>query len=503
MINRQSFTRPYIWLIIALGSLAFGTSVYRFPIQKADWRLLLLAAVTIGLTSRISIEIPRLTSAITVSDTFVFLIMLAYGPEAAVIVASLEAVASTLRISRTPRTISFNAAVLALATFLTGEVWRYQFARTGSLDLSRGNVLAFCLMVFVQYITNSGLVALYEALIRNRPIFRTWSKHYLWTSITYVAGASAAVITAKFINLLGFYAVVVTTPIIGIVFFTYRVYLQNIRTAEAQAEQARLHVEQLNRYIAEQDRIREQFTQVEKMSALGQLASGVAHDFNNCLTAILARAELLSEHTDDPKLLKGLDIIIKSAHDGARTVRRIQDFARQRRAHDFEKIAVDQVLADVSEITRPRWKDLAEATNVYIGLNLDNHSNALVKGDLSELRDVLVNMVFNAVDAMPRGGQLTLSARDSGQHVIVSVADTGVGMLPEVRSRIFDPFFTTKGVEGMGLGLAVSYGTILRHEGTIEVDSEVGQGTTFRIILPLRGHLIPEENNLELCSAMM
>jgi CheY-like chemotaxis protein len=105
-------------------------------------------------------------------------------------------------------------------------------------------------------------------------------------------------------------------------------------------------------------------------------------------------------------------------------------------------------------------------------------------GDDSELREVLVNMVFNAIDAMPTGGNLTLKAEDIDSSVVISVADTGTGMASDVKSRIFDPFFTTKGKAGMGLGLAVSFGIIRRHEGSVEVDSELGNGTTFRIVLP-------------------
>ena len=105
-------------------------------------------------------------------------------------------------------------------------------------------------------------------------------------------------------------------------------------------------------------------------------------------------------------------------------------------------------------------------------------------GDESELREVLVNMVFNAVDAMPNGGNLTLAAEDVDDSVVISVGDTGTGMPPEVKSRIFDPFFTTKGKAGMGLGLAVSFGIIRRHEGSVEVESEVGVGTKFKISLP-------------------
>jgi CheY-like chemotaxis protein/anti-sigma regulatory factor (Ser/Thr protein kinase) len=188
---------------------------------------------------------------------------------------------------------------------------------------------------------------------------------------------------------------------------------------------------------------------------------------------------------DHEKIEDGLQLIIKTAKDGAKTVKRIQDFARQRKDHDFQPVSVDQLMLDVREITRPRWKSRAESEGVHISLELQLGSDeARVMGDESELREVLVNMVFNAVDAMPEGGTITLSTRESGAGVEISVSDTGVGMTEEVRSRVFDPFFTTKGKAGMGLGMAVSYGIIRRHEGAVEVESQPGRGTTFRIRFP-------------------
>jgi CheY-like chemotaxis protein/two-component sensor histidine kinase len=244
-------------------------------------------------------------------------------------------------------------------------------------------------------------------------------------------------------------------------------------------------VDELSRYIEEQGRIREQFGQIEKMSALGQLASGVAHDFNNTLAGILGRAELLMRRVNDPETERGLNLIIQAATDGGRTVKRIQDFARQRRDHDFSPVAADQLLMDINEITRPRWRDRAQASNVHINLNLRIDTNASIMGDASELREVLVNLVFNAVEAMPEGGRIALSAEEVDGSIEIAVSDTGVGMSPDVRSRVFDPFFTTKGKAGMGLGLAVCYGIIQRHRGSVEVKSELGQGTTFRIRLPI------------------
>ena len=321
---------------------------------------------------------------------------------------------------------------------------------------------------------------------------------YIW--FTICGGGLIYFWAAYWLDLKLFYALVITFPIIAIVFFTYRTSLKNIESSLARAEQAQRHVEELSHYIAEQERIRGQVSQMEKLSALGELASGVAHDFNNTLAGILGRAQLILRTDDPEKIERGLKIIIKAAEDGAKTVKRIQDFARQRRDHDFEPVSIDQILFDVSEITRPRWKDHAEASNVQISLELQIRSKAKVMGDESELREVLVNMVFNAVDAMPEGGQLTLAAEDIEDSVVISVGDSGIGMAPEVKSRIFDPFFTTKGKAGMGLGLAVSFGIIRRHEGSVDVESEVGAGTKFIISLPkatVTESLVSPEHDIE------
>jgi len=479
---------PFLWIVIACGFLAFVTSAIQVDVAQFDPRFAILIGVALLLTSRITIPIPRFSSQISVSDTFVFLVLLLYGGAAAVVVGAMEAFISSLRFSRRPRIVGFNWASAAVSILITSTVMESIF---GSVVLLRSKpitatfVAAICTMALTHYVSNSGIVAIGGALKANEPIWQTWRKHYLWTSITYFTGACAAGIIAGLVYFIGVYAFVITLPIIAITFLTYRTYLKNVETSAAQAAQAEDHVKELSHYITEQERIREQFSQVEKLSALGELASGVAHDFNNTLAGILGRAQLL-QRTDDPeKIKRGLEIIIRTAEDGAKTVKRIQDFARQRRDHNFELISIDQILQDASEITRPRWKNCAEASNIHINLDLQSGSNAMVMGDDSELREVLVNMVFNAVDAMPEGGTLLLKSCREGESVIVTVVDTGVGMYPEVRSKIFDPFFTTKGKAGLGLGLAVSFGIIRRHGGSIEVESQYGKGTEFRITLPL------------------
>jgi signal transduction histidine kinase/ActR/RegA family two-component response regulator len=486
-MQRQKLFTPYLRVVIVAGAAAFIYAALNLPYGAADARLFVLAALTIGVTSHVSIDIPGVRAKISVSDTFVFLILLLYGGEAAVLVAAGEAFISSFHSTRRAETRLFNAALMAVSMLLTAASVRLVLGQDANVSqgFTAQLVIAVCLMAIVQYVVNSALVSVGGALKAGQPLWATWRKYYLWTSITYVAGASAAAIIATLVRDVGDYAIVAATPIVVIVYFTYRTYLQNVRASVAQAEQAERHVEELNHYIREQERIREQFSQLEKLSALGELASGVAHDFNNTLAGILGRAQLLTRTSDPEKFRRGLEIIIKTAEDGAKTVRRIQDFARQRRDHDFEPIDVDQLLSDVSEITRPRWKDRAEAAGLGIRLELRVASRAPVLGDGSELREVLVNMVFNAVDAMPSGGTLTLASDESDGQIVISVSDTGTGMSPEVRSRIFDPFFTTKGKAGLGLGLAVSYGIIRRHGGSIEVDSEQGAGSTFRLTLPV------------------
>jgi len=228
---------------------------------------------------------------------------------------------------------------------------------------------------------------------------------------------------------------------------------------------------------------REQEIHAQKMAALGELSFGVAHNVNNTLTGILGRAQLILRNSNDPaKIETGLEMIIKSAEDGAHIIRRIQDFARQRPSREFEPVSVAELLKDACEMTRPRWESRSEFSPIRFALHAD--CKAFVKGDPVELREVLVNMIYNAVDAMPSGGEVRVSSQENRDRVVVSISDTGTGMGPEVKQRLFDPFFTTKGKAGTGMGLAVSFGIIRRHEGTIDVESEPGRGTTFKISLP-------------------
>jgi signal transduction histidine kinase/FixJ family two-component response regulator len=234
---------------------------------------------------------------------------------------------------------------------------------------------------------------------------------------------------------------------------------------------------------AECEEQREKATHAEKMAALGELSFGVAHNVNNTLTGILGRAQLLLRTKDAEKINIGIEMIIKSAEDGAHIIRRIQDFARKQPSRKFQPVSVAGLMKDVCEMSRPRWEASSSGPSIRVALVAD--CTASVMGDAVELREVLVNMIYNAVDAMPSGGEIRMSSQDNSGRVVLTIADNGTGMTPEVKSRLFDPFFTTKGKGGTGMGMAVSFGIIRRHNGSIDVESEPGRGTTFRISLPV------------------
>ncbi|HKG13061.1 MAG TPA: ATP-binding protein [Pyrinomonadaceae bacterium] len=474
-MNKKRVFDFYSWLVVMAGVVVLAYCASKVSASLLDTKFILLALLTVFLSARIAINIPKDGGHLTISDTFIFLVMLMYGGEAAVLVATAEGIYSSLPYKEMRRTVVVNGSMMAVSTFLSATalgLFNTPITKLPATENLAVFVAAICVMAVVQYSVNSVLAAIYTALRSGRSVGYTWSTYYLWSSITYLAGGSAAGIISRLVARFGFYYVLLATPIIFIVYLTYKTYLKNIEASAEHAEQA------------ERERIREQYAQMEKLSALGELASGVAHNFNNTLTGILARAQLLLDAQDRDEMRRGLHIIIQTAEDGAKTVKRIQDFARQRRDQDFVPIDVDQLMLEVAEITRPRWKDAAEAKNVHIRLVRQIGSNAAIMGDAGELREVLVNMVFNAVDAMPEGGTLTLSTQESGGAVEICVSDTGTGMTEDVRSRIFDPFFTTKGKGGMGLGLSVSYGIIRRHEGSVAVDSEVTKGSTFRLRFP-------------------
>ncbi|MDQ3686562.1 MAG: EAL domain-containing protein [Acidobacteriota bacterium] len=246
-MNKTRYAKVFQWTIIVLGALVITFSARRIQVADLDLRFLLLSLITICVGSRITIQIPRVKGHISVSDTFIFLAILLFGSEAAILLAAAEALCSSFHFTKKKLTIMFNASVMACSTFLA--VWTVQIIFGKPVALQEGYtalyVVGLCAMALVQYGANSGMVAVAFACKTDQPLWLTWRKHFLWTSITYFAGASAAGIIAKLIGAVGFYAFLATTPIIAIVYFTYCTYLKNIEASNAQTEQAERHIEAL------------------------------------------------------------------------------------------------------------------------------------------------------------------------------------------------------------------------------------------------------------------
>ena len=231
--------------------------------------------------------------------------------------------------------------------------------------------------------------------------------------------------------------------------------------------------------------------QNERLRALGEMAGGVAHDFNNMLAVIVGRTELLLNRTGDPYVRRGLEEVRRAATAGAATVRRIQNFTGTRRSRPPGRVALGEVVREALELTRVRWKDEAQRRGLPYEVAVEGDAPA-VAGYADELREVFANLLNNAVDAMPEGGRCTFRLSSGPEKATVEVEDTGRGMPPEVQARIFEPFFTTKGPKGSGLGLSVSWGIVSSSGGTIIVDSVEGRGTRVRVELPIAAALADE-----------
>lgn len=247
-MNPSRYAKPYLWLVVTLGAMSAVIALHRLPILQLGFQFLALAVITISLGSRVTIRFPFIKSAVSISDVFIFLTMLLFGGEAAILLGGIESWAASFRVARKHLTRAFNGAAMALSSCVTVEVVRWFFGRMVSIadgGFTSNLIVATCVMAIVQYLVNSGLVAVAGALRLGQPILTMWKEHYLWTCITYFAGAVMAAATAVMIQKVGFTAFLAVTPLLGIVYFTYITYLQNVESSKTQAEQAERHMEEM------------------------------------------------------------------------------------------------------------------------------------------------------------------------------------------------------------------------------------------------------------------
>lgn len=229
--------------------------------------------------------------------------------------------------------------------------------------------------------------------------------------------------------------------------------------------------------------------QQERLAALGTMAGGIAHDFNNALSVIMGFSEILltqAEHgLTKEAAAPPLHNILTAAEDASKIVGRLREFYRPDESDELHQpVNLNELLDQAVFLTKPRWETQSRATGKPIYIEAEFGEIGFVSGDAAALREALTNLIFNAVDAMPGGGTITLRTAASGKDVLVKISDTGNGMSDEVRERCLEPFFTTKGDKGTGLGLAMVFGIVQRHGGTMDLRSALGQGTTFALRFP-------------------
>jgi diguanylate cyclase (GGDEF)-like protein/PAS domain S-box-containing protein len=249
--TNQHLARPFMWLVIALGGAACVVSVAMLQPLALGLRFVLMSVVTLAFGSRVVVQIPRVKGQISVSDIFIFLALMQFGGEAAIMLAAADAFFSSRRVTKTKFTAAFNTAVYIFSTFIT--VWVLRLFFGDPTALSQGDpshyIVAVCVMALVQYVFNSGLVAIGVALKAGQPVWQMWRQNFLWTSLTYFAGASAAGIVTKLVEVFGLYAFLATGPIVVVVYFTYCTYLKNVEASTKQAELARQHALEVQQHM--------------------------------------------------------------------------------------------------------------------------------------------------------------------------------------------------------------------------------------------------------------
>jgi two-component system cell cycle sensor histidine kinase/response regulator CckA len=240
--------------------------------------------------------------------------------------------------------------------------------------------------------------------------------------------------------------------------------------------------------ITERKKMEEALLQSEKLKSIGTITSGVAHEFNNILAVISGKIQLLEMDYEDNKVLTDeLRSIMKATDDGEEITSNMLKFTfTENESKEFESLGINDVINQSINFTMPKWKNQSQAKGINYHLDTEGmNSESSILCNPTEIREVFINIIYNALDAMPNGGKLSFRTWNNDDTVYISISDIGEGMTPEVKKRVFDPFFTTKLAIGTGLGMSTAYGIITRHDGEIAVQSERGIGTTFTLQFPI------------------
>jgi signal transduction histidine kinase/CheY-like chemotaxis protein len=492
---RTSASFPPRLLIFVTAVTACGVLVLvraLVTVQDAHFTIYFLPLVLLTVMSgRFAIPVPGRLATVSISEVFVFTTLLLFGPAAATLTVALDGVWMSFRQRdrRVYRTL-FNVTEPAISIWLAGHVF-FAIARIAPLARPHEGKPALLLatigMTLVFFLLNSGLTALAVSLENGGSAWTLWSGDALHLAINYYAAASLATLAAANASGLDFQVVGLVVPLLILSYVAYK-------EAASRLDEAKRHVKEVERLYEEARQRDDKLRQAQKLEAIGRLAGGVAHDFNNILTAILGYGELVLEQCDasDPRHAD-VEEILKAAARAAALTRQLLAFSR-REVIVPQVLALDSIIAGTEQMLRRLIGEdilLTRTTDGTIGL---------VRADSGQIERVLLNLAVNARDAMPTGGSLEIALAAAtvdeafasrhppiaaGAYVRLSVTDTGCGMTEEVRAHLFEPFFTTKDEgHGTGLGLATVHGIVEQSGGAIEVDSEAGRGTTFHVYLP-------------------
>lgn len=463
----------YIAGVTLGGAIALSSVLVFFPPAVTGQELFLAAVLTlfIGIASAYPVKIaPKVQFSTATAPIFVAVLLL--PPATAVIVS----IAGTLMAETFLKKSWFNTLFTTGATAIEVGIASSIYHLVGTPQamsvsvVGYRNLLAILAVATSQYLVNTGLVSLGASLQLGYNPVRLWLgrlKSELTGEIAlFSLGFVAALVTAQW---LGAIAVLVVPVVI-----VYRAIERGTKNA--------LLSEKLEQQLQELKQTQAQLVESAKLASLGTLAAGVAHEINNPMFAIQGRADLLlsraDEHLKSPRALHHLQVIREMSDRVNAVVRTLLSFSRE--LDDSEQVDLRQAMDDSLR--------LAGSYNScpYIEIIRDYPPEpVVVKGSFSKLGQVFLNLILNARDAMPQGGRLTLQIRREDSLAQVIISDTGVGIPRENLERIFDPFFTTKEPgKGVGLGLFIAQGIVRKHQGTLEVKSEVGKGATFIVSLP-------------------
>ncbi|MBM3778974.1 MAG: response regulator [Acidimicrobiia bacterium] len=478
----------FVAAVALCGATVIALSLAELPDVRVDLSTIALAVLAIA-SAPLVVKVPGLPTTMSVSEVFVFTILLMAGTAAGTVTVAVEGLVMSLRQRnrRLLRTV-FNVTEAALSIWLAGRTFTLVAGIPAVAEHTDTPlvVVPMIAMAAVFFLSNMSLQTIALALETGASGAAFWRGHGIPLAVNSYAAAALATLAVSEDLELDFRAMTLVAPLLLVAYVAYR-------EAARRVDDAQRHASEVERLYTEARKKDEELRQAQKLEAIGRLAGGVAHDFNNMLTTIKGYGELLQEDfSENDRRHDNIAEILKATDRAAGLTRQLLVFSR-RQVIEPRIVDLGAIVAGTERMLgRLIGEDIRFTTSV-------GATNAHVLADPGQIEQVLLNLAVNARDAMPDGGTLHIglargapngAAREPGaaRYLRVSVSDTGCGIPEAVRPQIFDPFFTTKAAgRGTGLGLSTVHGIVQQAGGVIEVESEVGHGTTFHVFLPEAG----------------